>query len=133
MAVALFVSLSFLTIRNSKDCGQLVIDTYELMSGIDIPKQVNSQCHFIEEANTRVGIYSISNTQEFIERFEFKEYTTKGNQYLWSQDALLKDGAAVPNSTSGLFVKEGQNNRSKWQCLLDENSGHMWFEVAWKK
>lgn len=129
--ITLVILFFYLSINNSKDCSQLVIDTYELASGIDIPKQTNSQCYYNENEQIRVGIYSVSNIDDFIftnglERIDYKE-----NIILWSTDFLLENNAITPINTNNLFLVTGEKKGNKWQCLLDKNTGKMWFEIKW--
>ncbi len=125
--------LSFFTLKNSKSCAQFVIDTNELISGIDIPKQTKSQCFYNEEENIRIGIYKIDNTNEFISKYGFEKLNTYNDTLLWSQNILIEKNALLPVSTHMLFQKSGEKNGNKWQCVIDINSGTMWFEIKWKK
>jgi len=127
--VILFI---YFTIKNSKDCDQLVIDTYEFYSGIDIPKQANAQCYYDPNEQIRVGVYSIKNSNDFISSNELKKIDNQETKILWSIDLLLENNAAVPNSTTDLYRVIGKNKKNKWQCLVDKNTGKMWFEIKWK-
>lgn len=85
IAIFLFVLFILLSFKNSKNCNQLVIDTYEIVSGIDIPKQTTAECFYVEEERIRLGIYSVSNPQNFIDNYDFKKLEDR-NEYLWSQN-----------------------------------------------
>jgi hypothetical protein len=121
----------FFTIKNSKGCNQLVIDTYELASGIDIPKQTNSQCYYNEDEQIRVSIYSISDIENFINANGFTELEYDENRILWSTEFLLEKNAIVPTSTNSLYLVTGKKKGNLWQCILDGNTGKMWFEIKW--
>lgn len=132
--IVIFVFLFvYFTIRNSKDCSQLVIDTYELASGIDIPKQTNSECYYDENDHIRVGIYSINNIEisNFINKYRLVKIDFNTKNILWSYNYLLKNNAVLPDSSGNLFRVTGDNKRNKWQCLIDINTGKMWFEIKW--
>ena len=61
-----------LTIVNSKGCRQIVIDTNELHSGIDIPDVDFINCYFDEQKKIRVSIYKLK-----FNEFYLKMYTSK--------------------------------------------------------
>ena len=60
LLVAIPIILIYLTFSNSTDCDQLVIDTYELHSRINIPKVEHVNCYFDEELNTRILVLAHS-------------------------------------------------------------------------
>ncbi len=128
----LFLSLS---LKNSKDCSQLVIDTNEIASGIDIPKLEEADCFYQEEEKTRVGIYLIdqgkTNLDGYIYKFDLRPVDTNGENPLWTFTYLEENNAPLPNAQSQLFGKAGQGKNSSWQCLLDKNTGRLWFEIKW--
>src|SRR5688572_12875407 len=61
-----------LTIVNSKGCSQIVIDTNELHSGIEIPDVDFINCYFDEQKKIRVSIYKLK-----LNEFYLKSYTSK--------------------------------------------------------
>lgn len=67
-----FFSFLGLTIVKSKGCSQIVIDTNELHSGIDIPDVDFVNCYFDEQKKTRVSIYKLK-----LNRFHVNAYTSK--------------------------------------------------------
>jgi hypothetical protein len=125
--------LSFFTLKNSKSCDQLVIDTNELISGIDIPKQTKSQCFYDEKERIRVAIYTINNTHDFISKYRFEKLNNYSDTLLWSQNSLKGNNTIKPVSANNLFQKYGEKNGNKWHCIIDRNSGKTWFEIKWKK
>jgi len=126
--VILFV---IITIRNSKDCDQFVIDTYELYTGIDIPKQTNAQCYYDPKEKIRVGLYSIPNIYDFIGNYQFEKFHYNEYKILWSTDFLLQNNVSVPDSSADLYIKIGEKNNNSWQCIVDKNTRKMWFEINW--
>ena len=121
------------TIRNSKSCGQFVIDSYEILSGIDIPKQSNSQCFYIEEERLRLGVYTLNSPREFIVNYQLKELDGNIKKPLWSQNFLMQESVIFPENTNALFHIGGVKKGNKWQCIVEQNSGRMWMEAKWKE
>ncbi len=121
------------TMRNSKSCGQFVIDSYELLSGIDIPKQRNSKCFYIEEERLRVGVYTLNSPREFIENYQLKKLDGDRKKPLWSQGFLMDEGDLLPVNTNTLFHIGGEKKGNQWQCMVEEDTGRMWMEVKWKE
>jgi len=133
VVIVLISILISLTIKNSKDCDQFVIDTFELTSGIDIPKQTDSKCYYDSNAQIRVGIYSINNISDFINANGLQKIDKQENKTLWSNDLLVENVAVIPDSTADLFGLAGNHNGDLWQCFVDTKTGNMWFEIKWKK
>ncbi len=131
----LVVSFSMMTFRNSKDCSQLVIDTYEIASGIDVPKLQEADCHYLEEERIRVGIYLIDteavNLQQYIETNELSPFDQSQEPELWSAGFLQDAHEPLPQEESALFYAQGSNHRSNWQCVLEKETGRLWFEIQW--
>ncbi|KAA3631168.1 MAG: hypothetical protein DWQ02_16725 [Bacteroidetes bacterium] len=131
----LVVSFSMMTFRNSKDCSQLVIDTYEMASGIDIPKLLDADCHYLEEERIRVGIYVIDteavNLQQYIESNELSPFSQEETPEMWSSGFLEDLQELLPRQESTLFHAHGNNHRSRWQCVLEKETGRLWFEIQW--
>ena len=66
VAGGLFTFLG-LTIMNSTGCGQIVIDTNELHSGIDIPDVDFINCYFDEQKKIRVSIYKLKLNEFYLD------------------------------------------------------------------
>lgn len=129
--ILLVLLFFFFTIKKSKGCNQFVIDTYELASGIDIPKQINSQCYYDEDEQIRAGIYSIRDIDNFVISNGFSEIEYDETNMLWSADFLLEKNVIVPIPTNTLYYITGNKKGNLWQCILDGNTGKMWFEIKW--
>jgi hypothetical protein len=121
----------FFGVKNSKNCKQFVIDSNELLSGINIPKQNDCQCFYIESEDTRVGVYEIVNTASFIRNHRFEKLIGENRELLWSQKFLNPEELTFPDTKNSLFLAQGIEKGNKWQSLLDVDSGIMWFEVKW--
>lgn len=57
--ISILILSAFSSIINGKNCDQFVIDSYEYISGIDIPKQTTAKCFYHEKVGIRLGIYTI--------------------------------------------------------------------------
>ena len=68
VAGGLFTFLG-LTIVNSKGCSQIVIDTNELHSGIDIPDVDFINCYFDEQKKIRVSIYKLKLNEFYLDAY----------------------------------------------------------------
>jgi hypothetical protein len=124
----------FFTIKNSKGCDQFVIDTYEIATGINIPKQIDTECYYDKKTNTRIGIYRINKIDEFITKNGFLKLDNNKNLQLWTIDFLLEDKKIeTPGSFDDLYGLTGSHKGDLWQCIIDRNTGKMWIEIKWKK
>ena len=127
-------SLLILTIKKAKDCDQFVIDSYEVLSGIDIPKQIGSQCFYIEGERLRLGIYTLTAPHDFIATYQLREVKIGDQeQALWSQHLLAVNSTPLPQAIHTLYQVQGEKKGDKWQCIVEKNTGKMWFEVKWKE
>lgn len=133
--IACFVILFFYSLKNSKDCYQFVIDTYEIASGIDIPALYDADCFFLSEEKIRVGIYEINTAKVgldgYINKSQLQRISAEEASRLWTFDYLSENNITRPNDQSQLYFREGNNKRSNWQCILDKNTGRLWFEIEW--
>lgn len=133
--ILLVVILFIFSIQNSKDCDQFVIDTYEIASGIDIPKLTDADCLFDDKVNTRIGIYTIdkqsTNLENYIKKNGFSKIDIENKNTLWSIAFLIKNDVSLPDSSGILYQLSGERKSDKWQCILDTKSGKMWFEIKW--
>lgn len=128
-----FSSFLTLSIKNATSCDEFVIDNYEMISGIDIPKQTHSQCFYHEKKRLRIGMYSISSPDEFIEAHGLQKLATDRDMPLWSQDFLRNKKVPLPEPSQSLFQVQGESEGNVWQCMVEKPSGNMWFEVKWKE
>lgn len=49
------------------------------------------------------------------------------SKFLRTEDFIL------PNKEKNVFQKQGNKKGDKWQCLVELDTGKMWFEVKWKE
>jgi len=119
----LFIYLSF---SNSIDCSQLVIDTYEIHSGINIPKVEFVNCYYDECSRTRISVYEL-NAQIDLSKFELFERPSQA-EYL--QGVLLLAEAERPNG-SYLYVASGEKWDTKWTYVVDKEAQRLWAELKY--
>ena len=115
----------FMTFKNSKGCNQLVIDTYEIHSGIDIPDVNVVNCYYDEKLGTRITVFDL-NTTINISAFESINFDT-------TNDALLRGkyllGENELPSKPKLLYASGEKFGNKWTYLVDTRSGRLWAEL----
>lgn len=128
---------AILSFRSAKDCDVFVIDTYEVASGVDIPKLVDYDCHYLEEEALRIGIYTIDTTitklDNYIPKFSFSPVSEDREFLLWTADYLQRNEVEQPIVSMDLYTTSGVNETNRWQCFLDKNTGKLWFEIQWLK
>lgn len=126
-------SLLMQGIKKAKDCDQFVIDSYEVLTGIDIPKQTGSQCFYKEDERLRLGVYRVRTPQDFIASHPFQALDTDLTKPLWSHDFLGDGQAPLPKVENALYQVQGEKAGNTWQCIVEKHTGNMWFEVKWKE
>jgi hypothetical protein len=128
---------SYFSVKNSKNCDKFVIDTYESASHINIPEVTFSDCFYFETEKLRTGIYDIdtkiTDLDTYIKEFDLQATTFQAKGQLWTSPFLENRDAPLPSAEGNFFFKEGETKKSVWQCLLDKNTGRMWFQIRWFK
>jgi len=122
--VAVMGILFVYMIANSKDCGSFVIDSYEIHSGIDIPKVQPVNCYFDPASKVRVSVFRLKgriNLQKFN-----KVDSTKFGDALQASFMLPEEERPVGSS---LYVLSGEKWGSTWTYLLDSRSNKLWAEL----
>lgn len=122
----LFTFLGF-TIVNSKGCRQLVIDTNELHSGIDIPDVDFINCYFDEQKKIRVSIYRLK-----LNDFYLDAYTSKFNlidQTAYSGITKLK--VSEQPTSNILYERSGKQWGNKWKYVVEPETGRLWVEIIY--
>jgi len=137
IVVLVFFVYSYFSVRNSKNCDKFVIDTYESMSYIDIPKITFSDCFYFEKERIRTGVYDIDTTitdlDAYIKEFNLQASSFQAKGQLWSSPFLENREAPLPGEEGNFFFKAGDTKKGAWQCLLDKNTGRLWFQIHWSK
>jgi hypothetical protein len=116
-----------LTIVKSKGCSQIVIDTNELYSGIDIPDAVFINCYFDEQKKIRVSIYKLKlnefHVDAYIDRFKLID------QANFSGITQLEIGE-LPK-TSKLYEISGNKWGNRWKYVVEPETGILWVEIIY--
>ncbi|WP_339793901.1 hypothetical protein [uncultured Imperialibacter sp.] len=121
------ILLLYLSVYNSRDCSQFVIDSYELHSGIDIPKVTFVNCYYDESTGTRISVYKLTSA---INLQEFKQVTSRDNiSRLLQGETLLPTYDKPP--TASLYVASGEKWGAKWTYLVDAQSKKLWAELVY--
>jgi hypothetical protein len=120
------IFLVYLTFSNSTDCSQLVIDTYELHSGINIPEVKFVNSYYDEHANTRISIYEL-NAQMDLSNFKRTKFTSG-----FLHGISLLDESELPNERH-LYLASGEKWGTKWTYLVDSDSRRLWAELKYDK
>lgn len=114
----------YLTFSNSVDCSQLVIDTYELHSGINIPKVEFVNCYYDERSNTRISVYELKSDIE-LRNFQFSHFTS---QTLHGMPLL--DETERPDKAD-LYLASGKKWGNKWTYVVDNDANRLWAELKY--
>ena len=116
-----------LTIVNSKGCSQIVIDTNELHSGIDIPDVDFINCYFDEQKKIRVSIYKLK-----LNEFYLKTYTSKFkliDQTTFSGITQLE--ISEQPMSNKLYEIAGTQWGDKWKYVVEPETGILWVEIIY--
>lgn len=120
------ILLIYLTFSNSTDCSQLVIDTYELHSGINIPEVDFVNCYYDENSNTRISVYDLNSNID-LSKFEFSSFTSL-TEFLQGMD-LLAD-LERPKRTD-LYLASGEKWGTRWTYVVDQKSRRLWAQLSY--
>lgn len=118
-----------LTIVNSKGCSQIVIDTNELHSGIDVPDVDFINCYFDEQKKIRVSIYKLK-----LNEFYFENYIKTNDFKLiapitYSGITQLEIGEHP--TTNKLYEASGIKWGNEWKYVIERETGILWVEIIY--
>lgn len=134
---AAFLALLAFSIKGSKDCSSFVIDSTEIIAGMDIPNVDEADCYHDKTSGIRVGVYLLDqksiNIDEYINTYEFKSVDENKSMLLWAKKTLIDASAPLPHKDGQIVYRSGSGERTKWQCFLDKSSGRLWVEIDWKE
>ncbi len=119
-APILFLSL---TVKNSVDCSQLVIDSYELHSNINIPKVDYVNCYYDKDINSRISIYDL---KKDIDLERFLPIDDAVENYLKASELLAVNEQP---KNENLHIATGEKWGRKWTYLIDQESNRLWVEL----
>ena len=111
------IFLIFMTFSNSTDCSQLVIDTYEIHSGIDIPKVEFVNCYYDENSKTRISVYDLDS---YFDLKQFEIFNSKSQTEVLHGISLLEDNELPKNEY--LYLASGEKWGTKWTYLVDRKT-----------
>ena len=117
------VILIYLTFSNSVDCSQMVIDTYELHSRIDIPKVHYVNCYYDEQSQTRISVYDL---QGAIDMNGFEKIEASSEALLKGMRLLSSEERPGKNE---LYLASGERWGTKWTYALDRETNRLWAEL----
>src|SRR5688500_902499 len=126
IAAGLFTFLG-LTVVNSKGCSQIVIETNELHSGIDIPDVDFINCYFDEQKGIRVSIYKLK-----FNEFYLKMYTRKFrlvDQTTFS--GITQVEISEQPMSNKLYEATGTTWGDKWKYVVEPETGRLWVEIIY--
>lgn len=118
--------LVYLTFVNSTDCGQLVIDTYEIHSGIDIPEVSFVNCYYDKQSATRISVYTLNSIID-LNKFELSS-TSSVAETLQGFDLLSE--SERPNEVD-IYVASGRKWGTEWMYVVDAKSSKLWAELKY--
>jgi len=117
------VTFVYLCFANSTDCSQLVIDTYELHSKINIPEVGFVNCYYDKELNTRISVYDLKGDID-LKNFEI---VASGYENYLQGNGLLKN-EELPKA-SQLYLASGERWGTRWTYAIDKKSKRLWAEL----
>ncbi len=119
-----FVVLSFV---KSVDCSQMVIDTYELHAGINIPEVSFVNCYYSEDLNLRVSVYDLQ------EEMDLSQFSPTLNQSMGEliQGYSLLSSVEIPSESNALFYASGHKWGRDWTYVYDKKSARFWAELRY--
>lgn len=127
LVVGVLFTFLGLTIVNSKGCSQIVIDTNEIHSGIDIPDVDFINCYFNEQKKTRVSIYKLK-----LNEFYLAAYTSKFklvDQRTFSGVTQLE--ITEQPTTNEVYEITGTKWGDKWKYVVEPKTGLLWVEIIY--
>jgi hypothetical protein len=117
-----------LTVVNSKDCTQIVIDTYEIHSGIDIPKIESINCYFDDKRDIRLSIYSFKGIiylDKYLHDHKFEPVNLKELIFPFplSREEMPKEDK--------LYAVSGTKWGREWRYIVERESNRLWVEIKY--
>ena len=116
-----------LSIVNSNGCSQIVIDTNELHSGIDIPDVDFINCYFDEQKKIRVSIYKLKLNQFYLDAYvkKFKLIDRKSSSRITQLEIKERP------TTDKLYQVGGTKWGNEWKYVVEPETGTLWVEIIY--
>ena len=125
LIIGILYFFSYQSSKKSVDCSQFVIDSYEVHSGIDIPKVDFINCYYDKSKGVRISIYRLLKP---INTAKFRTVDLHEALSVLQGKELLNE-AETPNSEN-LLVAAGEKYGRKWVYLFDSSSSTLWAVLA---
>ena len=116
-----------LTILNSKGCSQIVIDTNELYSGIDIPDVDFLNCYFDERKKIRVSIYKLRLNEFYLNTYTSNFKLIDKTTFCGITQLEISE---QPISLK-LYQATGAKWGDKWKYVVEPETGRLWVEIIY--
>lgn len=123
LIVAIPILFIYLTFTNSTDCSQLVIDTYELHSGINIPKVEFVNCYFDADLNTRISVYNLKGV---VDKANFKLVSFSSVNQLQGLNLLSTEERP---QQADIWLASGKRWGTQWTYAFDDKTNRLWAEL----
>lgn len=122
--VSTSVFVLFMAFKNSNDCDQLVIDTYELHSDINIPDVQYVNCYFNKELDTRISVYDVEGAID-LKKFELVE----ADEAKLRGINMLGEGERPHNEQ--IYIASGKRFGTEWTYVYDSDTKRLWAELSY--
>ena len=126
VAGGLFTFLG-LSIVNSKGCSQIVIDTNEMHSGIDIPEVDFINCYFDERKKIRVSIYRLKLNEFYVDAFISKFKLVDQTRYSGITKLEIKEQPTA----NKLYERSGTKWGNEWKYVVEPETRLLWVEIIY--
>lgn len=117
-----------MTIKNSKGCNQIVIDTYEIHSGINIPKVEYINCYFDDEQNVRMSIYSFKDPISLNSYLYDYKFEPINSTEIIMPIALSENEKPMEEN---LYAISGTKWGREWRYIVEKESSRLWAEIKY--
>lgn len=121
--IVVFYALAYGASRTSTDCKSFVIDSFEVISGIDIPKCDYVNCYYSHESKLRVAIYDLKVPLK-LDRFHKADSLEIDS--LFTGTHFLQDIEPLPKE---VLLAHGKKRGKTWLYALDKNSNRLWVQL----
>ena len=116
-----------MTIANSTGCSQIVIDTNELHSGIDIPDVDFINCYFDEQKKIRVSIYKLKLNEFYVDAYIEKFKLVDPRTFSGITQVDIKEQP----TTNKLYEIHGAKWGKEWKYVVEPETGILWVEIIY--
>ncbi|MFK7947682.1 MAG: hypothetical protein AB8G11_08835 [Saprospiraceae bacterium] len=136
MKKILFSLLLIIIFVACDDC-EFTIDSYEVLTGMDIPKTTRVDCEYDSERKIKITVFELEmanfNIEEYAAKYDFQLVATDYEVDFEGMDLLFGDDTEFPPNKQ-LYIRKGRNkkNGKNYQYLLDIETGKMWGEIVQK-